>query len=83
MIKKTIKWGLYIVTSISIFMSIFSIVAEKTEVKVYDFEIGKQVVVSTNECPCWEQAIPFMIVSIFGITLITIRHFFDKKSEKK
>ncbi len=68
--KKLFKWVLYITTAISIFMSIFSLVADQTETKSYDFEIGEQVLIRNSQCPCWEVAIPFMIVSTIGMALI-------------
>lgn len=68
--KKLFKWVLYITTAISIFMSIFSLVADQTETKSYDPEIGEQVLISTSQCPCWELAIPFIIVSTIGMALI-------------
>ena len=68
--KKLFKWFLYIGTSISIFMLIFSLVAEETVTTRYDFEAEEEIILSTADCPCWEVAIPFMIISIIGIALI-------------
>ena len=68
--KKLFKWIVYIVTTISIFMSIFSLVAESTVTKSFDFDTGEEIILSSIDCPCWGVAIPFMIVSIIGIALI-------------
>ena len=68
--KKLFKWIVYIGTTISIFMSIFSLVAERTVTKSFDFESGEEIILGSTDCPCWEVAIPFMIVSIIGIALI-------------
>ena len=51
-------------------MSIFSLVAESTVTKSFDFDIGEEIILSSIDCPCWGVAIPFMIVSIIGIALI-------------
>ena len=68
--KKLFKWIVYIATTISIFMSIFSLVAESTVTKSFDFDTGEEIILSSIHCPCWGVAIPFMIVSIIGIALI-------------
>ena len=68
--KKLFKWIVYIATTISIFISIFSLVAERTVTKSIDFESGEEIILGSTHCPCWEVAIPFMIVSIIGIALI-------------
>ena len=68
--KKLFKWIVYIATTISIFISIFSLVAERTVTKSIDFESGEEIILGSTDCPCWEVAIPFMIVSIIGIALI-------------
>ena len=68
--KILFKWIVYIATTISIFMSVFSLVAESTVTKSFDFDTGEEVILSSIDCPCWGVAIPFMIVSIIGIALI-------------
>ena len=68
--KKLFKWIVYIATTISIFMSIFSLVAESTVTKSFDFDTGEEIILSSIDCPCWGVAIPFIIVSIIGIALI-------------
>ena len=79
--KKLFKWLLYIATSISIFMSIFSLVGEGTVTTSYDFEAVEEIILSTADCPCWEVAIPFMIISIIGIALIIKIRINNKKSK--
>ena len=79
--KKLFKWLIYIATTISIFMSIFSLVADETVTKRYDFEAGEEIILSTADCPCWEVAIPFMIISIIGIALIIKIRINNKKSK--
>ena len=59
--KKLFKWIVYIATTISIFMSIFSLVAESTVTKSFDFDTGEEIILSSIDCPCWGVAIPFMI----------------------
>ena len=54
--RKLFKWFLYIATTISIFMSIFSLVADETVTKRYDYEAGEEIILSTADCPCWEVA---------------------------
>tara|TARA_B100000900_G_scaffold385218_1_gene374704 strand:- start:1279 stop:1566 length:288 start_codon:yes stop_codon:yes gene_type:complete len=78
---KLFKWFLYIATTISIFMSIFSLVADETVTKSYDFEAGEEIILSTADCPCWEVAIPFMIISIIGVGLIIKIRINNKKSK--
>ena len=68
--KKLFKWIVYIATTISIFMSVFSLVAESTVTKSFDFDTGEEIILSSTDCPCWRVAIPFIIVSIIGIALI-------------
>lgn len=68
--KKLFKWIVYVATTISIFMSIFSLVAESTVTKSFDIDTGEEIILSSIDCPCWGVAIPFMIVSIIGIALI-------------
>ena len=68
--KKLFKWIVYIATTISIFMSIFSLVAESTVTKSFDFDTGEEIILSSIDCPCWGVAIPFITVSIIGIALI-------------
>jgi hypothetical protein len=51
-------------------MSIFSLVADETVTTRYDFEAGEEIILSTADCPCWEVAILFRIISIIGIVLI-------------
>lgn len=78
--RKLFKWFLYIATTISIFMSIFSLVADETVTTRYDFEAEEEIILSTADCPCWEVAIPFMIISIIGIALIIKIRINNKKS---
>ena len=68
--KKLFKWIVYVATTISIFMSIFSLVAESTVTKSFDIDTGEEIILSSTDCPCWRVAIPFIIVSIIGIALI-------------
>ena len=68
--KKLFKWIVYVATTISIFMSIFSLVAESTVTKSFDIDTGEEIILSSIDCPCWGVAIPFMIVSIIGVALI-------------
>ena len=68
--KKLFKWIVYVATTISIFMSIFSLVAESTVTKSFDFDTGEEIILSSTDCPCWGVAIPFIIISIIGIALI-------------
>ena len=79
--KKLFKWFLYIGTSISIFMLIFSLVADETVTTSYDFEAEEEIILSTADCPCWEVAIPFMIISIIGIALIIKIRINNKNSK--
>ena len=51
-------------------MSIFSLVADETVTKRFDVEAGEDIILSSTDCPCWEVAIPFMIVSTIGMALI-------------
>ena len=78
--KKLFKWIVYIATTISIFISIFSLVAERTVTKSIDFESGEEIILGSTDCPCWEVAIPFMIVSIIGIALIIKFRIDDNKT---
>ena len=52
--KKLFKWLIYIATTISIFMSIFSLVADQTVTKRYDFDAGEEIILSTADCPVGE-----------------------------
>ena len=79
--KKLFKWFIYLATTISIFMSIFSLVADQTVTKRYDFDAGEEIILSTADCPCWEVAIHFMIISIIGIALIIKIRSNNKKSK--
>lgn len=78
--KKVIKWVLFAATAICLFMSVFSLVADETVTTKYNFELNKQVVIDTSQCPCWNVAIPFMIASAIGIVLIVIFSIYNKKS---
>ena len=78
--KKLFKWIVYIATTISIFMSIFSLVAESTATISFDFDTGEEIILSSIDCPCWGVAIPFMIVSIIGIALIIKFRIDDNKT---
>lgn len=78
--KKVFKWVLFAATAICLFMSVWSLVADYTVTTKYDFELNKQVVIGTSECPCWNVAIPFMIASAIGIVLIVIFSIYNKKS---
>ena len=79
--KRLLKWFIYLATTISIFMSIFSLVADETVTKRYNFEAEEEIILSTTDCPCWEVAIPFMIASIIGIALIIKIRINYKKSK--
>ena len=78
--KKVFKWVLFAATAICLFMSVFSLVADETVTTKYNFELNKQVVIDTSQCPCWNVAIPFMIASAIGIVLIVIFSIYNKKS---
>ena len=78
--KKVFKWVLFAATAICLFMSVFSLVADETVTTKYNFELNKQVVIDTSQCPCWNVAIPFMIASAIGIVLIVIFSNYNKKS---
>lgn len=78
--KKVFKWVLFAATAICLFMSVFSLVADETVTTKYNFELNKQVVIDTSQCPCWNVAIPFMIASAIGIVLIVIFSIYSKKS---
>ena len=62
-------------------MSIFGLVADEKVTKRYDYEAGEEIILSTADCPCWEVAIPFMIISIIGVALIIKIRINNKKSK--
>ena len=62
-------------------MHSLQVVADETVTKMYDFDAGEEIILSTADCPCWEVAIPFMIISIIGIALIIKIRSNNKKSK--